>query len=106
MYGAFERPPYPIIIDRPTVKDVLTNLKFSDFVMGFTFYSGGIVGAYICSRPLLDLSQRLLAYHILSHMALVVGVASMGILSFRRLTGFYDNGLRWKRPEDRLRKYD
>ena len=106
VYNAFDRPPYPIIIDRPTVKDVITNMKFSDYVMGATVYGSGMIGAYICSRPMIDLSQKLLVYHVLSHMALVVAVGSMGILSMRRLTGFYDNGLRWRKPEDKLRKYD
>lgn len=27
-------------------------------------------------------------------------------LSYRRLTGYADNGLRWRIPEDKLRKYD
>jgi hypothetical protein len=27
-------------------------------------------------------------------------------IPYRRLTGFWDNGLRWSRPEDKLRKYD
>ena len=30
----------------------------------------------------------------------------MFTLSFRRLTGFADNGLRWRIPEDKLKKYD
>lgn len=25
---------------------------------------------------------------------------------YRRLTGFWDNGMRWAKPEDKLRKYD
>eukprot|EP00347_Sterkiella_histriomuscorum_P019097 403342958 len=106
IYGTYERPPYPIIIDRPTIKDVISNLKFSDYVMGATLYTSGILGAYYVSRPFIDLSQKLLVYHGLSHISLVVGVSSMLMLSTRRLTGFYDNGLRWRRPEDRLRKFD
>jgi hypothetical protein len=27
-------------------------------------------------------------------------------IPYRRLTGFWDNGLRWSKPEDKLRKYD
>ena len=52
IYGAYERPPYPIIIDTPTLRDVLGNLTFSDFVMGGTVYGVGIVWSYIISRPL------------------------------------------------------
>jgi hypothetical protein len=106
IYGAYERPPYPIIIDRPTLKDVITNMKFSDYVMGATFYGSGILAGYYCSRPMIELQQKLLAYHAISHVALVFGAFSMFIMSYRRLTGFYDNGLRWKKPEDKMRKYD
>ena len=28
------------------------------------------------------------------------------MVPYQRLTGFYDNGLRWRRPEDKLRKFD
>ena len=27
-------------------------------------------------------------------------------VAYRRLTGFSDNGLRWSKPEDRLKKFD
>ena len=106
IYGVYERPPYPIIIDKPTVKDIVSNFSFPDYVMGATIYGTGLLLGYSCSRGLLLLQQRLLVYHIISHLGFVVGVSSMLACSFRRLTGFYDNGLRWKKPEDKLRKYD
>ena len=39
-------------------------------------------------------------------MFLVTAAAFMVMLPFRRLTGFWDNGLRWKKPEDKLKKFD
>lgn len=30
----------------------------------------------------------------------------MVAVPYRRLTGYADNGLRWRNPEDKLRKYD
>jgi hypothetical protein len=50
--------------------------------------------------------QRLLVYHGVSHLFFVVTLSFMVACPFRRLTGFWDNGLRWKKPEDKLMKYD
>ena len=38
----------------------------------------------------------------------MVSVGLMINIPYRRLTGFWDNGLRWSKPEDKLRggKYD
>ena len=30
----------------------------------------------------------------------------MAVVPYRRLTGYWDNGLRWSKPEDKLNKYD
>ena len=50
--------------------------------------------------------QRLVVYHGVAHMFLAVSIALMIQVPFRRLTGFWDNGLRWKTPDDKLKKYD
>ena len=42
----------------------------------------------------------------MSHISFVIAIASLISVPYRRLTGFADNGLRWSKPEDRLRKYD
>ena len=39
-------------------------------------------------------------------MFFVLGLSAMCIVPYRRLTGFWDNGLRWSKPEDRLHKFD
>jgi len=106
IYGAYERPPFPIIIDTPSVRDIASSLRFSDFVMGGTVYGGGILWSYLLSRPLPQLSQRLVVYHGMSHLFFVTAAALMIVIPYRRLTGFWDNGLRWSKPEDKLRKYD
>jgi hypothetical protein len=49
--GAYERPPFPIIIDSPTPRDLLHNLQLSDFVMGGTLYGTGILWSFVISRP-------------------------------------------------------
>jgi hypothetical protein len=108
IYGAYERPPFPIIIDTPTPRDIVGALRFSDFVMGATVYGTGIIWSYAISRPFPMLSQRLLVYHGISHLFFMVSVGLMINIPYRRLTGFWDNGLRWSKPEDKLRggKYD
>ena len=73
VFSNFERPPFPIIKETPTLGDVLRNLRFGDFVVAGTFYGVGIIGGYYVSRNLLLLSQRLLAYHTVSHIATVTG---------------------------------
>ena len=102
------RAPFPIIVDQPTVRDIVGAWKFSDFVMGGSIYGGGIIWSYIISRPLPSLSQRLVVYHGMSHLFFVTALALMVTIPYRRLTGFWDNGLRWSRPEDKLKggKYD
>lgn len=74
--------------------------------MGATLYGTGIVWSYTISRPFTQLTQRLLVYHGMSHLFFVVTAYLMILIPYRRLTGFWDNGLRWRKPEDRLRKYD
>ena len=60
--------------------------------------SPGILFGYAGSRGFPLLSQRLLVYHSLCHIGLVAGGASLFFLPYYRLTGFWDNGLRWKSP--------
>ena len=106
VYSVYERPPFPIIIDMPTGRDIIQNWQFSDFVMSGTIYGAGIGISYIASRPFPLLSQRLLIYHGLCHFFLINAMVSMLIVPFKRLTGFWDNGMRWRKPEDKLKKYD
>lgn len=106
IYDPYERPPFPIIIDTPTFRDVISSLQLGDFVMGGTVYGAGILWAYGISRPLPTLMQRLVVYHGVSHLFLFTSLVLMTTTSYRRLTGFWDNGLRWRKPEDKLRKYD
>lgn len=106
IYGAYERPPFPIIIDKPTVKDLVGSWRGSDFVMAGTVYGSGVIWGYVISRPFPQLMQRLVVYHGVSHLFFVTTVALMVTIPYRRLTGYWDNGLRWRQPEDKLRKYD
>ena len=106
IYGVYERPPFPIIIDTPTLRDVMQNMQASDFVFSGTVYSTGLLVGYGLSRPLPYISQRLLVYHGLSHITLFTAACLMFVMPYRRLTGYWDNGLRWRKPENKLNKYD
>ena len=106
IYGTYDRPPFPIVIDTPTVGDVLRELRFSDVFMLGSIYAAGICMGYASSRPFPMLMQRLVVYHGISHVSLLVGMSLAFQLPYRRLTGYHDNGLRWSAPEDRLKKFD
>ena len=105
--GPYDRPPFPIMIDRPSVKDLVASWQFSDFAMFGTLYGGGILYSYVASRPFKTMATRLVVYHGCSHLFFVVAAAtSFVVMPFRRLTGFWDNGNRWRVPEDKLKKFD
>ena len=106
MYGTYERPPFPIIVENPTFRDITGAWRFSDFVMGGTVYGAGVLWSYVISKPFPQLAQRLVVYHGISHLFFVTALTLMVTIPYRRLTGFWDNGLRWSKPEDKLRKYD
>jgi hypothetical protein len=106
IYGVYERPPFPIIIDNPTLRNVVQSWRMSDFVMAGSIYGTGLLWAFVISKPFPSLSQRLVVYHGISHLFLYTAGVLMISIPYRRLTGFWDNGLRWRKPEDKLRKYD
>ena len=106
IYGVYVRPPFPIKVDQPTMGDILREMRGSDLFMGATMYGTGILWSYYISRNWPMLGQRLVLYHGFSHIAFICAASSMWLIPYRRLTGFWDNGLRWKVPEDRLRKFD
>ena len=106
LYGAYERPPFPIKVDQPTLADIGTEFRSSDLVMLFSIYGAGIAWSYFCSRPFPMITQRLVVFHGLSHMFLVGAAALTFTMPYRRLTGYADNGLRWTTPADKLKKFD
>ena len=71
-----------------------------------TIYGTGVLSAFTLSRGLPSVMQRLLVYHGISHMFFAFGLAMTPFIAFRRLTGYWDNGLRWKKPADKLHKFD
>lgn len=106
IYGPYERPPFPIIIDKPSMHDLVSSFRTSDYCMFGAIYGTGVLFSFVISRGLPSVVQRLLVYHGVSHMFFALGVAAVPLVAYRRLTGFWDNGLRWRKPEDKLHKYD
>ena len=106
IYSPYERPPFPIIIDKPSIYDIVSSWRFSDYFMFGSIYGGGIMFAFGISRPFPSVMQKLLVYHGVSHMFFVVAAMSLAVIPYRRLTGYWENGLRWSKPEDKLNKYD
>ena len=102
----YERPPFPIMIEKPTVGDTLGNLQFSDYSMGLIVYLTGMSVGYYAGVGLPNLRMRLLAHTTISHAGLVASLFLMYTCSYKRLTGYWDNGLRWKNPDNRYRKFD
>ena len=77
IYGAFERPPFPILVDTPTYGDVFKELRMSDFFMGGVFYGSGLLWGYYAARGFPILQQRLVVYHGIVHMFTMMGLAMM-----------------------------
>ena len=94
------------MVDSPTWGQIFKEMRTSDYFMGASIYGCGIVWAYFASKPFTTMMERLVVYHGVSHCFLALSVSLMIAVPFRRLTGFWDNGLRWRKPEDRLRKFD
>ena len=107
MYGPYDRPPFPILVDKPRPSDLVSSIQLSDFIMFGSIYGFGCVYGYIASRPFRTMAAKLTVYHGVSHM-FFFGAAMMAfvVLPFGRLIGFWDNGMRWRVPEDKLKKFD
>ena len=104
--SSYERPPFPILIEKPSIYDLLGSFKFSDLFMFCTIYGAGTLGAFALSRGFPLMTLRMLIYHGTSHMFFCTALSATTMVAYRRLTGFWDNGLRWRKPEDRLNKFD
>ena len=70
------------------------------------FYTAGLAGGYISGMYEANVHNRLVKMRFMSHIAIVTGFWLMFNISYKRLTGFWDNGLRWKYPDTRLKKFD
>ena len=51
IWGPYDRPPFPIKVDKPTVSDILGEIGVSDGILFSMLYGGGILASYGLSRP-------------------------------------------------------
>ncbi|CAD8166856.1 unnamed protein product [Paramecium octaurelia] len=107
LYNVGERPPYPVIISKPTVGDVLRNLNKADFGL---FATVSFLGFFAARKSTLGLTTtefvRQRGFSIAWNSIMMAGALFACMNSNNRLTGFVDNGLQWRRKEQRLNKYD
>ena len=72
-----------------------------------TIYGMGTVYGYVASRPFTTMAARMVIYHGVSHLFFVAALfSSLLVVPYRRLTGYWENGTRWRIPEDKLKKFD
>ena len=102
MYSQYERPPFPILVSVPTIGDILGNYQFSDFVLWMTFYG---VGYGLCFSVARKTSSTLL-FSSVTHLFGLSGLSVSMLMSYNRLVGLWDNGLRWNVPNDTIEKFD
>jgi len=104
--GPGERPPYPIIIEEPYMRDVLDNMRLPEFMPLLVAIP---VGGLVCySMTFSMFTYPLYRRQLFGSMyAACLGCAYwMGMKgSYFKLVGFEDNGLKWKFAETRLKKY-
>jgi hypothetical protein len=101
-----QRPPYPIIIDNPTISEVFYNLNKSDMLLSCTFIACGFAASLIASRRFLFLESKFLMTKYMMNWYTLLGIYIGMNCSYYRLTGLMENGLRWKNKDLVYSKYD
>eukprot|EP00997_Jenningsia_sp_PLL12_P008879 NODE_5727_length_555_cov_80.671937_g4989_i0.p1 GENE.NODE_5727_length_555_cov_80.671937_g4989_i0~~NODE_5727_length_555_cov_80.671937_g4989_i0.p1 ORF type:complete len:165 (+),score=12.26 NODE_5727_length_555_cov_80.671937_g4989_i0:39-533(+) len=105
--SAYDRPPYPILVEAPTLGQLISSWRFCDYFALGTTYTASVFTAFYLSRQMPNMFQRTIVFHGISHGGLVTfATLFLLMIPHQRLTGFYDNGLRWRKPENKLKKYD
>lgn len=101
-----ERPPYPIVMEKPTPRDVQANMRLGEYM---PFFISLPVGAFLAQYLTFDLK-----HYPLTRRRAFTGVWGTTVVfaywlgykgSYYKLTGFEDNGLQWKTPERYIKKY-
>lgn len=105
IYRADERPPYPILISNPSIYQVLYNMNKSDFLLYFFVMTGAFLCSVAITRSLNTMTTKLRIFHVNMHYSNLIALTIATSASYYRLTGFMDNGLRWRRS-DGFNKYD
>ncbi|OMJ91511.1 hypothetical protein SteCoe_5881 [Stentor coeruleus] len=102
-----ERTPYPIIIERPTFRDIFFNMGLPEWTPFLVSIPLGTALGLRFTHNLNDLPlsrRRAFGGTIITLMIFGFYLGVKG--SFYKLIGFEDNGLRWRFPDQRVKKYD
>lgn len=105
VFRSDERPPYPVLISDPSIYQVLYNMNKSDFLLYLFVMSGAFLGSIALTRNTVTMTRKLRLLHFNMHFFNLVAMTMATSCSYYRLSGFMDNGLRWRRS-DGLNKYD
>lgn len=106
VYEPGERTPYPIIIEEPLFRDIVANMKLPEWMPFLVSIPVGAMISYRFTKPLssFPLTRRRAFTGVWgSTMMFAVWMGIKG--SFYKLTGFEDNGLSWKTPDLKVKKY-
>ncbi len=101
-----ERPPFPIIIERPTFGDILRNMKTCDLVAFGAMYAVGVGAGFCLGRRFTYTRDKFMVLNFFTQIFMVGGAAWAFRASYSRLTGYWDNGLRWNVPIQQITKFD
>ena len=104
--GNDQRPPYPIIIDNPTVSQVFYNLNKSDLLVCAFFVAMGFGASVLGSRNLQVLQAKFMFTKYSMYWYTLLGAFTAMNCSHYRLAGLMENGLRWKTKDLLYSKYD
>ena len=101
-----ERTPFPIIVEQPTFKDTFFNMGLPEWTPFLVGIPSGILLGYYLTFNLQDLPLTRRRGFISVWFTILTCSWYIGFKgSFYKLIGFEDNGLRWKTPDQRVKKY-
>ena len=69
-------------------------------------YSFGLLVSFWATRKFPVMDSRKIAFLFLTHMFFIGAVTLPLQVSYYRLIGTWDNGLRWKKPDYQWKKFD
>lgn len=101
-----ERTPYPTIIEEPNLRDVLESMRLPEYMPLLVSIPLGAVVAYGTTFGLFHLPvlrKELFGYMYAAFVGTSFWLGMKG--AYYKLVGFENNGLQWKFPEQRLKKY-
>ncbi len=98
VFARRERPPYPILLDKPYPMEVLPYFSKGDAIILPGMLTLGTVFGYIFGRKTKMVQARLFVLRTITRMFTIVGIGVTCIAPLLRISGYWENGLRWRRP--------